>query len=288
MHKNGKENVMKVKTLLLLLVLMAGIGGLGYYFGYWEKIKTQPDVEDVPVPEIEEPEEDPAPTKEDIQKEQKQLNKSIKIFQTARVKKMMSEKERKQLEKILNESTLDEEVRWNAEYAADVLYAKWCVFYKVNVDYSIVDPSEHSKCGYCDGKGDRECYSCYGDGICWRCKGSGKARASSSNDTSRYDYRYRRYYGRRGRPLRGARSFKYGPSKFACSCVGGKCGKCKGEGKITCKSCNGSGIVALDDYKRQLAIALEGIKEHIQENTKILKQMQEDEEKSVKPETEQK
>lgn len=69
MHKNGKENVMKVKTLLLLLVLMAGIGGLGYYFGYWEKVKTQLNVEDVP--EIEEPEEDSAPTKEDIQKEQK-------------------------------------------------------------------------------------------------------------------------------------------------------------------------------------------------------------------------
>ena len=250
---------------------MAGIGGLGYYFGYWEKVKTQPDVEDVPVPEIEEPEEDSAPTKEDIQKEQKQLNKSIKIFQTARVKKMMPEKERKQLEKILNESTLDEEVRWNAEYAADVLYAKWCAFYRVRVDYSIFDASKHQKCRYCGGNGSRECLRCSGDGICGHCKGSGKAR-SVRNDVTDYS----------------SRSFE--TRDLSCSsCVLGKCSECKGKGKIVCISCNESGvIVALDDYKRQLAIALEGIKEHIQENTKILKQMQEDEEKSVKPETEQK
>lgn len=254
---------MKIKTLLLL-ILMAGIGGLVYYCFYWEweKEETKPAVVE------EEPEEDPAPTKEEIQKEQKQLNKSMKIFRAARIKKMMSEKERRQLEKILNASTLDEEIRWNAEYAADVLYAKWCAFNKVNVDYSIVDPSEHSKCRYCDGKGIRKCYSCYGYGKCWKCGGTGR--------------------GDTGRPYSSYDDGPYGSVRLACSCVGGKCGKCKGEGKITCKYCNGSGIVALDDYKKQLAIALEGIKEHMQENTKILKQMQEDEEKSVKPEAEQK
>ena len=173
MHKNGKENVMKIKTLLLLLVLMTGIGGLGYYCFYWEweKEETKPAVVE------EEPEEDFAPTKEDIQKEQKQLNKSIKIFQMAKIKKMISEDERRQLNKILNESTLNEAVRLDAEYAADVLYAKWCAFYRVRVDYSIFDASKHRKCRYCGGNGSRECVRCSGDGICWHCKGSGKARS---------------------------------------------------------------------------------------------------------------
>ena len=267
MHKNGKENVMKVKTLLLLLVLIAGIGGLGYYCFYWEweKEETKPAVVE------EEPEEDFAPTKEDIQKEQKQLNKSIKIFQMAKIKKMISEDERRQLNKILNESTLNEAVRLDAEYAADVLYAKWCAFYRVRVDYSIFDASKHRKCRYCGGNGSRECVRCSGDGICWHCKGSGKAR-SVRNDVTDYS------------------SHSFETRDLSCSsCVLGKCSECKGKGKIVCISCNESGvIVALDDYKRQLAIALEGIKEHIQENTKILKQMQEDEEKSVKPEAEQK
>ena len=194
----------------------------------------------------------------ELAKEKEKLSDIRKILRSAKKENAMTSAEVKQLkEKLDNIDDLDYTIKKSAKYAAEVLYIKICVRNKAKVDKDITSLARD--CYSCDGKKYRKCSTCNGSGKCGYCRGEGVVtdtylKAASKNFKETVPYNLRRSYSYR----------------MCRVCEGYKsCTKCKGKGEFLCKDCKGRYPVNMkelhEDYEKKIDIALDGLKERIQE-----------------------
>ncbi len=108
------------------------------------------------------------------------------------------------------------------------------------------DCSGDGRCTSCDGRGEKDCYKCggngeescnkcHGSGVCTVCKGSGKSvrygKIENCSDCRGIGGNFDVIFGTNFGGVTGVFS-------------AGKCSKCKGKGKIVCKTCKGNNVLS--------------------------------------------
>ncbi len=192
----------------------------------------------------------------ELAKEKEKLSDIRKILRSAKKENAMTSAEVKQLkEKLGHIDNLDYTIKESAKYAAEVLYIKICVRNKANVDKDITSLARD--CYSCNGKKYRKCSTCNGSGKCYNCSGDGfiTPRHLRKEKHMTKDYNTVRYTKRH---------------QMCIKCGGDRtCKKCKGKGEFLCKDCKGRYPVNMkelhEDYEKKIDIALDGLKERIQE-----------------------